>query len=61
MLTALDVLFARIDRGRWPDTNRLNVAARRLGPAYDGFASTRAVPLKAPPAFTAATPPSLLR
>src|SRR5690349_8367675 len=61
MLTALDVLFARIDGGRWPDTTRLNTAARRLGPAYDGFASSRAVPLKAPPAFTAAAPPPLLR
>ena len=61
MLTALDLLFARIDRGRWPRTTGLNAVARRLGPAYDGFASTRAVPLKAPPAFTAASPPPLLR
>jgi pimeloyl-ACP methyl ester carboxylesterase len=61
MLTALDVLFARIDRGRWPATTALNAAARRLGPAYAGFASSRAVPLKAPPAFTAATPSPPLR
>jgi hypothetical protein len=61
MLTALDVLFARIDRGRWPDTTALNAAARRLGPAYDGFASARSVPLKAPPAFTAAAPSPPLR
>jgi hypothetical protein len=61
MLTALDVLFRRIDDGRWPDTTALNAAARRLGPAYAGFASSRAVPLKAPPAFTAAAPPPLLR
>jgi hypothetical protein len=64
MLTALDVLITRIDRGRWPLTiapAALNAAARRLGPAYDGLAWSRAVPLKAPPAFTAATPPPLLR
>jgi alpha-beta hydrolase superfamily lysophospholipase len=63
-LAALDVLLTRIDRGRWPSTASaaLDGAARRLGPAYDGFASTRpSVPLKAPPAFTAATPPALLR
>jgi dienelactone hydrolase len=61
MLTALDVLFARIDTGRWPATTALNQAARRLGPAFAGFASSRAVPLKAPPAFTAAAPAPLLR
>jgi dienelactone hydrolase len=63
-LTALHVLFTRIDRRRWPGTAApaaLNAAARRLGPAFDGFASSRAVPLKAPPAFTAAAPPALLR
>ena len=54
MLTALDVLFARIQHGRWPAAApaALNAAARRLGPAYAGFAASRAVPLKAPPAFT---------
>jgi dienelactone hydrolase len=65
MLTALHTLFARIDHGRWPDTTAaaaLNAAARRLGPAYDGFASSRqAVPLKAPPAFAGARPSPLLR
>lgn len=61
MLTALDVLFERIHAGRWPDTTALNTAARRLGPTYDGFASSRVVRLKAPPAFTAASPPPLLR
>ena len=59
MLTALDLLFARIHHGRWPSAApaALNAAARRLGPAYDGFAASRAVPLKAPPAFTAAPTP----
>ena len=65
MLTALRVLFARIDHGRWPHATApaaLNAAARRLGPAYDGFASSRqAVPLKAPPAFAGAAPSLLLR
>jgi alpha-beta hydrolase superfamily lysophospholipase len=65
MLTALRVLFERIDRGRWPRAigrAALNAAARRLGPAYDGFASSRrAVALKAPPAFAGATPSPLLR
>jgi len=61
MLTALDVLFARIDTGRWPATTALNAAARRLGPAYAGFASSHAVPLKAPPAFTVTAPSPLLR
>jgi Prolyl oligopeptidase family len=64
MLTALDVLFARIAHGRWPATTApaaLNAAARRLGPAYAGFASSRPVPLKAPPAFAAAAPSPLLR
>jgi len=53
MLTALDMLFARIHHGRWPSAApaALNAAARRLGPAYAGFAASRAVPLKAPPAF----------
>jgi len=55
MLTALDVLFARIHQGRWPAGTpaTLNAAARSLGPAYDGFAASRAVPLRAPPAFGA--------
>jgi len=55
MLTALDVLFARIHQGRWPAGTpaTLNAAARSLGPAYDGFAASRAVPLRAPPAFDA--------
>jgi pimeloyl-ACP methyl ester carboxylesterase len=55
MLTALDVLFTRIDSGRWPGASPalLNAAAGRLGPAYAGFAASRAVPLKAPAAFTA--------
>ncbi len=64
MLTALQVLFTRIDRGRWPSSTSpavLNAATRRLGPAFAGFASTRGVPLKAPPAFTAAAPSPLLR
>ena len=64
MLTALQVLLARIDGGSWPDTlapAALNAAARRLGPAYAGFASGRAVAFKAPPAFAAATPSPLLR
>jgi hypothetical protein len=61
MLTALDVLFTRIRHGRWPRTTGLNAAARRLGPAYDGFAQSRVVRLKAPPAFTAASPAPLLR
>jgi pimeloyl-ACP methyl ester carboxylesterase len=58
MLTALDVLFTRIDSGRWPSSapGSLNAAARRLGAAYAGFASSRTVRLKAAPAFTAATP-----
>jgi hypothetical protein len=62
MLTALEVLFARIDYGHWPGTtspSALNAAARRLGPVYDGFASSRGLPLRAPPAFTAAAPSPL--
>jgi hypothetical protein len=62
MLTALEVLFARIDYGHWPGTTSpgaLNAAARRLGPVYDGFASSRGLPLRAPPAFTAAAPSPL--
>ena len=64
MLTALRVLFARIDHGRWPGIApaALDAAAGRLGAAYDGFATTRpSVPLKAPPEFAAAAPSPLLR
>jgi dienelactone hydrolase len=63
-LTALHVLFTRIDRGRWPSTApaTLDTAARRLGAGYDGFAATRPrVALDAPPAFVPVTPAPLLR